>query len=168
MNDRGQGKLIYLASPYSDRSAKIMRQRYLAAVAATGAMIRAGLNVYCPVAYTHTLAELAGLDARDHALWMPLDLAILARADALWVLTLPGWAESRGIKMEVEAFTSEPQRSQRAQRGILDFCYVHFIAAPKRGKNKGQGATYQVCRPGEKPHMTITAKTPRRQEKQPR
>lgn len=70
----------------------------------TAEFIRRGVPVYSPIAHTHPVAIHGGIDPVDHALWMKADQAMMESASDLYVIQMPGWNESKGIEMEIEAF----------------------------------------------------------------
>jgi len=92
--------LIYLASPFTDRDPKVEHTRYLAAAAATAALFAKGLHVYSPIAYSYPLCRDAGMNPHWPG-WYTFATMMLVRASAVYVLTLPGWRESRGVRAEV-------------------------------------------------------------------
>ena len=96
--------MIYLASPYSHPDAQVREARFHAACRRTAEMTRAGQLVYSPIVHSHPLAAL-GLP-NDWPFWAEHNRAMLERCDALAVLTLPGWEESRGVAAEVEIATA--------------------------------------------------------------
>ncbi len=91
---------LYLASPYSTGDKFIRADRYRAAVRATAALMDAGEVVFCPVAYGHSFEQRLGRGF-PHDYWMRWSRAMLANASRLYVLTIDGWAESRGVEIEV-------------------------------------------------------------------
>lgn len=98
--------LIYLASPYTMKS-KIpgkaryfKRKRYHDACKATVALIEQGHVVFSPIVHSHPLALSHGLSG-DWAFWRRQDIAYLYACSELWVLMLPGWKESIGVKEEI-------------------------------------------------------------------
>jgi hypothetical protein len=91
--------VIYLASPYSDPDPTVRHQRFYEACQATAALISAGHVVYSPIVNSHQLTR-HGLPT-DWDSWQRFDRHIIARCNALWVLTLPGWQESRGVTAEI-------------------------------------------------------------------
>ena len=94
--------IIYLASPYSHPEEVIRKARDNAAKKAAGDLMRSGVTVFSPIAHSHGIAEAAGIPY-DWPGWIKHDLEILRVCQQLWILQLPGWEESRGIKAEVEA-----------------------------------------------------------------
>jgi hypothetical protein len=88
---------IYLASPYS-ASPEV---NHSAALRATALFIRAGLIVYSPIVHCHPI-HLESASPGSFTFWQRHNFAILAKASDLWVLTLPGWKESTGVRAEIE------------------------------------------------------------------
>lgn len=93
--------MIYLASPYSHEDKSIEEYRFAAVCRAAGAMLLAGHNIYSPIAMSHPIAvrveELAG-EWED---WARVDTDMVGLCEEFWILALPGWDTSRGIKAEV-------------------------------------------------------------------
>ena len=98
-------KLIYLASPYSHEDMKVCRERFERICFVAARLMEKGLSVYSPIAHTHPIAIHGGLDHLDHDFWMNIDEVMLDRCDELWVYTMDGWRDSRGVEMEVEYMT---------------------------------------------------------------
>lgn len=97
--------MIYLASPYSDPDPAIRQQRYEAVCKAAGELIRRGHVVYSPIAHSHHLSEVCNLP-ENWEFWRRQDTAMLKLADELWVLDLPGWRESVGVRAEMNVASS--------------------------------------------------------------
>lgn len=91
---------IYLASPYSAPDKFLRISRYRAALRACNELMMAGELVFCPVAYGHSLEEKARQNF-PYDYWLRWSKALLAPAKALYVLTLPGWNLSEGVRTEV-------------------------------------------------------------------
>lgn len=97
--------LAYLSSPYA-RYKHGTVAAFMAACRIAGRLIRAGVNVYAPIPHSHCIARYGGLDALDHAIWMPFDQVMMDRCDVLLVAHMEGWDVSKGIAIEVAAFES--------------------------------------------------------------
>ena len=91
--------MIYLASPYSHPDAAVRQQRFEAACRAAAELIRQGYVVFSPIAHSHGIAQ-HGLPL-DWGYWERHDRRLLAACDELWVLSLDGWHESRGVQAEI-------------------------------------------------------------------
>ena len=93
--------LKYLASPYSDPDPAVCEARFRAACRAAAILMQRGESVYSPIAHSHPIAEHVG-NHLDHDFWLRQDREMLRRCDAMIVLMLPGWENSRGIAAEIE------------------------------------------------------------------
>jgi hypothetical protein len=93
--------MIYLASPYSDPNPAVMEARFDAVCRYAGKLMNEGHVVYSPIAHCHPIAVRTGLP-RDWAFWQKFDTEMLRGAAEFWVLKLPGWESSKGIKGERE------------------------------------------------------------------
>lgn len=93
--------MIYLASPYSDPNPTVMEGRFDAVCRKAGELMSQGLVVYSPIAHCHPIAIRVGLP-RDWAFWKQFDREMLEGASAFWILRLPGWETSAGIRGERE------------------------------------------------------------------
>jgi hypothetical protein len=91
---------IYLASPYTDNDKFIKISRYRAALRACTELMAAGEVVFCPVAYGHSLEDKSR-QTFPYDYWIRWSKAMLAPAKSLYVLTIPGWDTSAGVKLEV-------------------------------------------------------------------
>ncbi len=91
--------MIYLASPYTHPDPVVREARFRAVCRQTAAMLRSGIQVFSPIAYTHALVE-HGLPV-EWAFWEEFDRAFLKRSWEVWVLKLDGWQESVGVQAEI-------------------------------------------------------------------
>ena len=107
--------MIYLASPYSHPDRTIEQLRYKAAARVTAKLITRGQIVYSPIVHSHVLATEYGVP-NTHEIWMPHCLAMLERADNLFVLMLDGWEQSKGVREELAWWTKH--RSLRARKWL--------------------------------------------------
>lgn len=99
-------QLIYLASPYSHPEAEVREARFQDACRAAGALMKAGLNVFSPIAHSHPMATLGDVPP-VHDCWYGYDLAYLPFCRGMIVLMLPGWCDSKGIYGEVAAANAQ-------------------------------------------------------------
>ena len=91
--------LIYLASPYSHPDAAVRERRFREVAAAAGRMMRTGIFPFSPIAHTHPIAVECDLP-KGWDFWERFDRAFIARCSELWVLTLDGWQDSKGVTAE--------------------------------------------------------------------
>ena len=92
-------KFVYLASPYSDKESSIQEDRYRKAATVCGAYLRAGAIIYSPIVHCHHIAKIAKMPT-DAAFWWRYNRAMLSQAGELWLLTLDGWQQSKGMRKE--------------------------------------------------------------------
>lgn len=97
MKDQG---LIYLASPYSAKSAKLREWRFRAVAWYASNLMRSGWLIFSPIAHTHPIADF-GLPT-DWDFWQRYDQKILDACTGMIVLKLSGWTESLGVGEEIK------------------------------------------------------------------
>ena len=85
-------------------------------------MLQSGLAVYSPIVHCHELAKIADLP-REAAFWMKYNFTMLAAAEILGVLMLPGWKESVGVTAEISK-----ARDNLAGGSAIEIMYIE----PKR------------------------------------
>lgn len=91
--------MIYLASPYSDPDPTVEARRFDDVCAAASDLMRKRFHVFSPIAHCHPIA-LRGRLPTDYAYWSEYNREMLTACDEFWILTLPGWQESVGLKGE--------------------------------------------------------------------
>lgn len=91
--------MTYLMSPYSHADSSVREWRYQEACRAAAEMMREGVLVFSPIAHSHGIAAY-GLPG-SWEFWREFDLAFLRACDAVVVMTLDGWQESKGIAAEL-------------------------------------------------------------------
>jgi len=91
---------IYLASPYSHPDAAVREARYAAARDTTAWMLAQRLWTYSPIVHCHDLCASAGLPT-SFVFWGDYNRAMITAAESLYVLELPGHAESVGVQAEI-------------------------------------------------------------------
>lgn len=95
--------LWYLASPYSKFYFGIESAAQMICKIA-GKLIRSGESVFSPIAHSHIIAHVSGIDPLDHDFWMECDKAYMHHCTGLIVVMMPGWTKSKGMRMEIDAF----------------------------------------------------------------
>ena len=105
--------MIYLASPHWAPSKELREERALAARSLTAHFLKLGSAVFSPINHNHWL----GLDL-DHAMWLDLDKQYLRHCSHIYVAQLPGWENSKGIKIELAL--------------AIDLCIMRIDIGPKR------------------------------------
>jgi hypothetical protein len=93
--------MIYLASPYSHPDPAVVEKRYLSVCAVAAALINRGLFVWSPIAQTHPTCIVHKMPT-DAVFWKAYNFDFMRRADAIYVLAIDGWRESKGVMMEID------------------------------------------------------------------
>lgn len=93
----------YLASPYS-KYPQGREAAFWMACKAAAQFVQAGIGVYSPIAATHMIAEIGGIDPNSHDIWLPADEPFMLAAKGLVVLGIDGWGESKGVQHEINRF----------------------------------------------------------------
>ncbi|MBS7697868.1 MULTISPECIES: DUF1937 family protein [unclassified Chelatococcus] len=92
---------IYLATPYSKYAAGLDAAAAEASRIAARLMAR-GFRVLSPIAHSHAVSEAGNLDKMHPELWAYQDGPLLDAAAAVVVVLMPGWAESAGVRAEID------------------------------------------------------------------
>lgn len=90
----------YMAAPYSSPEPNEVEDRYRACMKKQAELVLAGECVFSPIGHSHYLEVVTG--KQPHEFWMGLDRPLLRHASKLYVLMLPGWQYSRGVKEEMD------------------------------------------------------------------
>lgn len=95
--------LVYIASPYSDNDPQVREQRYEAACRWTAYLIEQGHRAISPIAASHHVAPylVDTTTLTDYARWTAINHTLLDACEKMIVLCLPGWADSRGVRDEI-------------------------------------------------------------------
>lgn len=96
-------KFFYLASPYSHEDAGVRHQKAVAVTRVFASLLDEGRVGFCPIAHTHEVSLLMQNVVRrdDRMMWMEMDLPLLRACEVVYVLTLEGWEQSKGVADEV-------------------------------------------------------------------
>lgn len=100
--------MIYIASPYSTlikgpAAQSIVAERYKKVLEfVTFIMLTKGPPAFSPIVYCHPIAMANPQLGTDAAYWHKFNMSFLRKAEALFVLMIPGWDVSKGIKLELE------------------------------------------------------------------
>lgn len=95
--------LVYVATPYS-KFERGIDAAFLEACRLTAELVKLGIAAYSPIAHSHPVAIHGGIDPYDYKVWLPLNAAMIPRCDALCVMTMDGWDQSYGVKLEIQTF----------------------------------------------------------------
>ena len=92
--------LMYLACPYSHPDFDVRKRRFNEANRYAAKLFTNGYMVFSPISHTHPIAAY-GLPG-DWKFWEAFDRVMLERCEAMIVLCLDGWKESKGVQAEIE------------------------------------------------------------------
>jgi hypothetical protein len=93
--------LIYLASPYSHESPFVQLERFDTICCVAARLMAEGVHLFCPIAHTHPIA-IKGALPTGFEYWEDYDRKMLTACDELWVCTMDGWQESKGVSAEIK------------------------------------------------------------------
>lgn len=93
--------MIYLATPYTNLTPEEREYYFAISCKVAAILFNEGKHVFAPIIYAHPIAIRHKLPADWH-FWKEFDEKMLSVCDELWVLMLPGWEDSFGIKQEAE------------------------------------------------------------------
>jgi len=99
---KNEAPLTYLAAPYRHPEKSVRDARLEAVSRVASELTEIDRRVFCPLTYAASLLE-NGFDLRDDEWWYEYDLGWLSHCAKLVVLTLPGWSDSKGVQLEIEA-----------------------------------------------------------------
>lgn len=91
---------IYLCHPYSHPDPAVRRQRFESANDLAGRLMRSGFVVFSPLSHSVPIADQLQ-NHLSHVFWLDQDLALLKFCDEVWVPLVDGWADSKGIEIEL-------------------------------------------------------------------
>ena len=94
----------YLACPYSHPDHEMREMRVTLADKVAGELMLMGFQVFSPLTHSHRVAKHIAdkVCACDHEFWLTQDKPFFEACDIMFILTLAGWRESKGIKTEME------------------------------------------------------------------
>jgi len=96
-------KLIYLASPYSDKDPKVQTSRYkLITKVAAYLTLNTGNCFFLPITQSYQLVKMIPALGGSFANWRDIDLYAISKSDEVWVVTMDGWKESVGVTAEIK------------------------------------------------------------------
>jgi len=91
---------IYLACPYSDPEEAVRGRRFVQVSMCAAQLMQEGHNVFSPITHSHFIAQLGDLPQKWD-FWRQIDFEYIERfAEEVWVLMLPGWEKSVGVRAE--------------------------------------------------------------------
>jgi hypothetical protein len=94
--------MIYIASPYTHDDPAVRQERYEAVrdyIAKQTSLT--GHFYFSPIVHYHDMAVKNDMPT-DAKTWWRINEDALSRCDALWILKIDGYQESKGVAMEFE------------------------------------------------------------------
>jgi len=126
------GGYWYLATPYTNfPGGHEVACRVACEQAAL--LMKAGVNVFCPIAHSHPIAVHGNMDKVDPDLWRRVDKPFVDAACGLIYLELPDSLASQGMHNELIEFVKDDKPIVFMQPGVVpwQFLSVQQKAAPK-------------------------------------
>lgn len=113
----------YLATPYG-RYPDGLDAAHKIACSNAALLIRAGIDVFCPIAHTHSIALHGDIPVLDHGFWMSVDRPFMDLAKGIIMLQMKSWEISKGMAYEQEVFTEAGKPIVWMQPGVIpdEFC----------------------------------------------
>jgi hypothetical protein len=93
--------MIYLAVPYTDKSATVRHERFEEVSMYAAYLMQKSIPVFSPISHSHPI-EQHFFEAKSWDFWQIQDLPILKICNELHVLCLSGWSYSVGVRAEIE------------------------------------------------------------------
>lgn len=95
-------KLIYLASPYSHKYKKVMKEREKEVNRIAAELTyKYGYAMFLPITQSAPLERIIPALGGSFEKWKNIDLEMIKRSDELWVVMLDGWKDSVGVTEEI-------------------------------------------------------------------
>ena len=94
--------IVYLAGPYTDEDSTVMQARMTLHQKTACALAQRGMSVISPISQWAPVAKFyMPEESESRNFWMEQDLPLLTKCDAMVLLPLFGWTESRGTGAEI-------------------------------------------------------------------
>ena len=94
-------KLIYIASPYTNKDYTKLVDNYLTVTKYAAKLVEQGDVAFSPITYGHTLVSFRQMPL-DFAFWENFCMTFLKKCDEMIVLCIPGWEHSKGVAAEIK------------------------------------------------------------------
>lgn len=100
------GHIIFVSSPYTFMGKdnvmkqKVEKERYDAVLKFTAQQMKLGKLIFSPIVHCHEAAVRHGLPT-DFKYWKTYCNTMIDRSQEMYVLRLPGWADSAGVQAEI-------------------------------------------------------------------
>ena len=128
-------KYAYITAPFWHDDYDIRHLRYNCVTQAAGKLIETGESIFSPITHSYMFKLKGNLDKWSHDDMLSFDKAILENASKIYILTLPGWKESKGINMElIFAAGCNPAKEivyLNPEKYISDYLYSYLLQTHK-------------------------------------
>lgn len=115
--------MIYMASVYSlNADEALMEERYQFALKHAANFTLDGIPIFSPIVHSHPMSQTFDMPT-TFPFWEKLDYQYLDACEALWVLMMDGWQDSRGVTAEIAYAKSKG----------LPIKYIHVDYSPRAG-----------------------------------
>lgn len=94
-------KYIYVASPYSHTDATVREGRFKLIAKICARLFKDGKIFFGPILQSHPLAIEGGIEETTWDMFSKFDCAWIDKCDEVWVMKIPGWEESVGVRAEI-------------------------------------------------------------------
>lgn len=94
--------IVYLACPYIHEDKKVMEDRVLNVTCCAAHFMDKGEKIYSPITHNNAINKHMKQVVGDHKYWLNQCYHHIITAEAIYVLGLEGWKESKGVRWEVE------------------------------------------------------------------
>jgi hypothetical protein len=94
-------KIIYFASPYSDKNQDVVNQRVELTNKTVAKLVAEGNVVISPIVYGHTLLKYHDMPS-DWEFWKNFCQSFLLKCEEMIVFKIDGWDKSSGVNGEIE------------------------------------------------------------------
>lgn len=92
--------IAYLATPYSHISSEIRKERFEKVSMVAAQLFNQGIICFSPISHSHPIA-LNGC-GMDWDTWEDFDIQMMDVCKELFILMLPGWEASLGVRKEYQ------------------------------------------------------------------
>lgn len=92
--------MIFISSPFSSPFPATQQERYERVMEFTSIMLSSGYQVFSPIVYCVPMAARFKLPG-DADYWAKFNIEFLRNCEAMFLLQLPGWDQSKGIQLEL-------------------------------------------------------------------
>lgn len=93
--------MIYIASPYTHADTAVQAYRFEAVCQLVADLTLKGNVVISPIIHSHPLFVRRPEIGGQWDQWIALDTDLITGSEEIWVFTLEGWEQSKGVQAEI-------------------------------------------------------------------